>query len=498
MSNRQWRVPFALAVVVSTAACGTRVDSSTPSASTVAPGVTAPAGGEPAAEARRDPAVAVAPVPVSAPVSSAGNGRTPGSKTSTEVPVSQPGRQSSPRPDQSSGSRTVPTGPVPGSGSKPTSPSVPAPNPAAGGGARSTVIVASVGTYSGPVGTVLLPVLNGAQLWVKYVNDHGGVNGHQIKLLVYDDGGDPARHRTQVQEANERQGVMAFLADGGGLTGQGSQDYITAQGIPVVGTDGGQTFAYSSPMYFPQMSNGTALFRTFVPSIAGQLIPNGKRKLGTLICVEGECDQVDKVVAETASGSGLNHVYRGRSSLAQPDFTAECLAARNQGAEILLIVLDQNSSGRVAAACTRQGYKPTYALVPQGLADRLKENSNLAETVASSPVFPYFFSGSPATAQFQTAFRQYGKGLELGVGVAMGWTAGKLFEKGAANLPEPPTRAALLQGLWSIKDDTLAGLTQPLTFTQGRPADPQSCWFDLQIDNKQWFSPDAGQLHCVR
>ena len=68
---------------------------------------------------------------------------------------------------------------------------------------RSPLTVASVGTYSGPAGVTLNLFVRGAQLWLKHVNKTGGVNGHSVQLLVYDDGGDPARHRAQVQEAVE-------------------------------------------------------------------------------------------------------------------------------------------------------------------------------------------------------------------------------------------------------------------------------------------------------
>ncbi|HVW31526.1 MAG TPA: ABC transporter substrate-binding protein, partial [Acidimicrobiia bacterium] len=52
--------------------------------------------------------------------------------------------------------------------------------------------VATVGTYSGPAAASLKPILDGAQLWVKYTNRGPGLNGHPVKFFVYDDGGDPA------------------------------------------------------------------------------------------------------------------------------------------------------------------------------------------------------------------------------------------------------------------------------------------------------------------
>ena len=187
-------------------------------------------------------------------------------------------------------------------------PSVPAGSSAGpDAGPRSPILMASVGTYSGPAGTVFEPIVKGAQLWIKAVNAKGGVNGHQIRLIVYDDGGDPARHRAQVQDAVEHRGVIGFLTNADAVAGASSVDYINAKRIPVVGNDPASDWMYSSPMYFLQGSAGDELFRTFALAIAQQVLPRGSKRFGTLICVEADqCTRADNVVAETAREAGLD------------------------------------------------------------------------------------------------------------------------------------------------------------------------------------------------
>jgi branched-chain amino acid transport system substrate-binding protein len=364
---------------------------------------------------------------------------------------------------------------------------------------KSAIVVASVGTYSGPAASTVRPILEGAQLWVKYINHKGGLNGHLVKLIVYDDGAEPARHQAQVQDAIEHQHVIAFLENGEQLTGGSSVRYLEEKRVPVVGSAGGQKWASSSPMYFPSATEGDPAFFAWIAAAADQLLPAGKTKLGTLVCVEaaGSCSDVDRAMAGYAKGLGFEHVYRGRMSIAQPDFTAECLAARNAGAEALLLVMDSNSVTRVASSCARQAYHPTYATIISVVVDRFKDDPNLDGMVASTSVFPYFQSGTPATDEFQQAKRTFGEDLTLGVGTATGWTAGKLFERAGAQTLEPPTTEALLRALWSIKDDNLGGLTLPLTFVEGKPMpQPQVCWFNLAITRKSWVSPDGYKLRC--
>jgi branched-chain amino acid transport system substrate-binding protein len=364
---------------------------------------------------------------------------------------------------------------------------------------KSPVIIATVGTFSGPVGNVLLPVLNGAQIWTKHINSRGGLNGHPVNLVVYDDAGDPARHRSQVQDAVERRKAIAFLANPETLAGRQSVEYINQKRVPVVGDGGGMSWVYESPMYFTQQSNGDAMFYSFIASPADINVPKGKKKLGTLVCVEApDCDPADKIMSGAAKRLGFEHVYRGRASVAQPDYTAECLSARNGGVEVFLVLLDRLSLGRVAAACARQGFRPTFAHVATAQGDDSKKDPNLEGLSASSNVFPYFQSGTPASDEFQAALRSYSGAVSLGIGTATGWTAGKLLEKAAAKLPEPPTSQAILEGLWSIKNDDLGGLTLPLTFQESGPTKPTStCWFNMVVRKSEWTTPDGYRLRCV-
>ncbi|HVW34339.1 MAG TPA: ABC transporter substrate-binding protein, partial [Acidimicrobiia bacterium] len=347
-------------------------------------------------------------------------------------------------------------------------------------------------------GTALLPIAQGAQLWVAAVNQTGGLNGHPVKLRIYDDGADPARHRASVQQAVEKDGAIAFLANAEAITGQASLDYVNDKRVPVIGMSGGEEWAYSSPLYFPQMTAGYALYKTFVYSIAGQAIAAGKRKLGTLTCVEAAtCADTDRIFAAEAKAAGMELVYRGRASLAQPDYTAECLAARNQGAEVIMPVLDPTSISRAAASCVRQGYRPLWGIPMQGVADSMKGDPNLAGAVASTSTFPYFQTGTPATDEFQRALRSFGGHVTLGPALSSGWTAGKLLERAGARLGEPPTSGDLLAGLWSIDRDTLGGLTIPLTFRKDEPPQRITCWFNMTITDRTWTSPDRYGLHCL-
>lgn len=362
---------------------------------------------------------------------------------------------------------------------------------------KSPAVIASVGTLSGPIGGTVSASVGALQAWTKYVNDKGGVNGHPVRLIVFDDGADPARHRAQVQDAIEQRGAIAFVMNNEPVSGESSVDYITSKRVPVMGGSGVEAWFYKSPMYFPPASMSDAAGYGGLAGAAQQLVSAGKTRLGIATCVEAKgCDDVGRVWADSAKSLGFELVARMKVSLAQPDFTAECLNVRNAGAQVLFLGMDSASIQRWAANCARQGYRPAYGTTLAAVADRFTDDPNLGEMIQGINVFPWFASGTPATDEFQKVMRTYGSGLVPGVATSTGWVSAKLFEKAAANLPEPPTSEGVLQGLWSLRNDTLGGLTMPLTFVMDQRASQVACWFTVQIKKAAWTSPDGFRLNC--
>jgi branched-chain amino acid transport system substrate-binding protein len=307
-----------------------------------------------------------------------------------------------------------------------------------------------------------------------------------------------ARHRAQAQDAVERLGAVAFLSEGAPLSGTGTLDYLKQKQIPVVGTETGVSWSVEHPMYFPQSTSGLPMFESLIRGVAQQLLPTGKKSVGVVYCTETPmCDVHRKMWEKSAPEVGLKYVFSGQASLAQPDFTAICLSARNAGADALLFSMDGASIRRVAQACTRQGYRPLYASVAGILFDEFKSEDSLQTVVGTSPFYPYFKTDLPAIQEFAQAVARFGSPDLTGIGPLTGWTSGKLFERVTKALPEPPTSTAILDGLYTVKNDDLGGLAVPLTFTKGEDhATVPQCWWNLKVQNKAWASADNYQRNC--
>ena len=488
-------------VVVATlvfSGCGTRVEDPTapaasPSAATSSVAVTQPAGVV-TPDAAPDPAVGQAAAAIPSPSGAAARPSSPGKATSAgATKASEPaGAVSSPAVGGKSTSTTAPVK------APPSAPTPGTPAPATPGATLEPIRIGAVGTLSGPAGALLKDAVLAVQVWVKWKNAQGGVNGHQIEYSVADDGADPARHRAQVQDFVERRKVIAFVQNQEGLVGPSAAEYPTQHRIPVINTEGGGNYPYDSPYYFPTTSSGDELAFVMIASFAKVALPAGKTKLGMITCAEAsQCRNFDKTWnSDRAKKLGFQVVYNAQASLVQPDFTSECLAAPRAGAQAMIFGMDSNSIGRIATSCSRQGYKPLYGISGNTAQPNILTDASLDGTVVGHHTWAWPARDNPARQEFHDVFARYAPNLATTGSHAVGWSAAKAFELAAAKVGPQPTAEQIAQGLWTFKDNDLGGVTYPLTFTQGRPAARRACWSLVIVKNKQWTAPYGGGMEC--
>lgn len=271
-----WRLRLALVAVIAltTGGCGTRVNEETlPVPSSVGaiqtPSVQSPAPASSPVDAIQTPS-GQSTVSAASPAAPSGSNASAQSSPAAMPKSAAPSRPSVPVANSSvappttdpprTGARGLPAPPVPTRG--------------------SPIVIANIGTYSGPAGSTLRGLLAGTQIWAKAVNERGGINGHPVRLISYDDGGDPARYRAQMQEAVEKHRAIAFVGNADPFSGRSGMPYIESKRIPVIGSDGTGQWFYESQFYFPQSSSGQAFAGTAIASIADQLVPAQKTRTG--------------------------------------------------------------------------------------------------------------------------------------------------------------------------------------------------------------------------
>lgn len=507
-------VALGAAVVLSLAACGNRTSQEDLNAllgdrqEAPSPGAqdVPVAGDEFADQGAVEPEVADSEIPAL--------GATPPDGTAASTPTPAPGSVGSRTP---SGSPARPSRPAPtraGQAPKPAprpapqqpgSPPPPAPGPGGGSavpapaapagcsGSEAPMVIGSVGTMSGVVGYLFAPGAKAVSAWAGEINSKGGVNCHKVKHLIGDSGGDPARYQSLVRQFVEREGVMTFVFNPDSFAAQAGADYLEKKGVPVIGGGGGEMFTYDKSMQFPVFAMGVPMQMNQVFQASRVWIPEGKTKIGTVSCVEAEyCPIFDKTVAELAPKLGFEVVYQANVTITAPDYTANCLEARNSGVQAFITSLDGQTNHRFINSCAKVGFNaPLSAASIQGMDD-FKDNVNMVGSQIGMNVRPWF-SAHPAIAEHRAIFKKHIRDAIFGPAAVNGWTTAKAFESATRRVPanQPVTSKDVLAGLYALNGDDLGGLTYPLRFSPDQPQKKKIVcgWPTVVAAKGKWTAP---------
>lgn len=362
-----------------------------------------------------------------------------------------------------------------------------------GGGA---IVIGTVGTYSGPQGAAYAQAPRALQAWAAATNAQGGINGRKIQVNVYDDAGDSSKARSQVQELVEQRKAAAIVASFSPSTLPAWKKYVEDKKVPVIG--GSCSLHWnSSPALFPQCASLDTL--AFGMAKVGASVGAGK-KFGGLFCTEAsDCTYVEDLYFSkgVAKQAGLEPVYRARISLTQPDFTSECIQARNAGVQIFTVIADPNTLARVGASCRRQNFSPQFISAGFLVDAKSPQQPGLENLALTMGAFPFEGLSTPAAKEFADAWRKYGGGAAPAPTASYTWASAKLFEKAArAAGAQAGTSAGILKGLSTIRNERLGGLTVPLTFSAGKPASDAGCWFVMRAAGGKWTAPQGDRPSC--
>lgn len=508
-TQRRRRIVAAMAAVVAlTTGCGTRLErreiisantvlvkpeSGAPTGTTAAPGTAeehpvvsgsgSPTAATPSASPQGVPSAEAAPS-ATGTGSAPGAGATPGT-SKTAAPGRGPGASPAPAPGRS----TPPSPSGAGVGAGPQAPAESGP-----------LVIGSVGNYSGPAGAAATGMPDAVKAWAAATNSRGGLLGRQIQVIVVDDGADPSRHLAALRDLVENRKAIAFVGNYAPLTAPAGRKYLEDKGVPVIGTGCTLEMESQSPVFF----NQCPVIRDIYINVARNAARYGpaSHKMALLYCAEAEiCRYADSVLAGQggAKQGGMEVVYRAQVSLVQPDYTSECLNARQAGAEVMFPLLDPNGFARLAQSCARQGYRPIFATAHNISADA-SGKTGLENVLVASPSFPFAAMTSPAAEEFYKAFGDY-VGKAPGPAASQGWLSSKLFALAAtkaSTATRPVDAKSLVEALRTLQNETLDGLSVPLTFTSAKGSDVPPCWWAMQGNGSAgWKLLEGGKLICA-
>ena len=359
------------------------------------------------------------------------------------------------------------------------------------------IAVGALGSFTGAGAGSTADAKTVFQDWVDATNAAGGINGHPIQATILDDQNTPSVAVANATKLVQQDHVKVIFDLSDDLESTWAKIVDTAQ-VPVLGQSEGPAFGTDANFY----PTGT----TVEPLIWGELKAASVAKVSKisgLYCAEiASCAQTVPLITALGKTVGVSLAYSASISSTASSYTAQCLGSKNAGANGVTVVAASEVALSVSASCATQGYKPVYVTTAGEMTTPWLAQPALNGAIGNTQDVPWFDDSTPATKAMQAAISKYSPSVltsaSYGATATIGWAAGTVFATVAktAGLTPSSSQAQIVAALDTVKNETFGGITPPLTFTAGKPAQV-ACSFVAGISDGKWTEPIGLKTICM-
>jgi branched-chain amino acid transport system substrate-binding protein len=362
----------------------------------------------------------------------------------------------------------------------------------------SPITIADLCSCTGPEASTISQTTATMEAWASWVDSHGGLAGHPVHLVVLDDGYSAAKALANAQTAIGQDHAVVIFDN----SDEDPSFASVAQGAHVPALGGQETTSgWQNSDFFPPGASYN--YANLVDAIVAK--DSGVKKEAALYCVEvAICEQSVQSGKVLGAHYGIQFVYTAGIGFASPNYTAQCLAAKQSGATAMLVGDASSIVAHVVQDCAAQGYTPR----------QLSSDGTVAKAWLKIPAFNgnidtqsdfLWFVHNAATKTMYAALDKYApqvpSGPNFGEVVLQSWADGALLQAAVqaagATSSAPLTSPIILKGLYGLPvGETLGGLSPPLHFTKGEPAN-NSCYFEMGIQHGEFVVLHHGTTICT-
>jgi len=340
-------------------------------------------------------------------------------------------------------------------------------------------------TYTGSIAT--------AHAWESWVNSHGGIKGHPVKVYIEDTASDAAKGLADMQDLVQNKHVIAYIPDDP-ATDPALVPYSKQAGIAVMSVYNPYPIWNSTPGWFALGMTSVPYSTVAMLQIAKQA---GKTSMAAVVCSEvAACAAADPVLKKNAPTYGIT--FDGTLTAAQtaPDYTAQCLALKGKGVQSVYLAMNASATATLYGNCTAQGLSPL--LLPPlnafGPADATIKGASVYSDQAAIP----WYADVPATQTFKQAMQAAGVYSKADVLSTYIWATLEVFAQAASGLGDNPTKEGFMQAMYQLKNVTAGGLIPPVSFTPGQPSPISKCYYVAAVENGKFTMPQGTGYKCLQ
>jgi branched-chain amino acid transport system substrate-binding protein len=362
---------------------------------------------------------------------------------------------------------------------------------------KSTINIGDIASLTGPEASSIDQTTQVLQAWAKTVNAKGGLQGHPVNLIVKDDGYNPTTSLAQVKSLVTGSHIVALIDNSDVDTAWYA--YVEQNKVPVIG---GQTEdgPYENADFFDPGST----FNDFTAGEAYMTKLVHSKATADLYCAEvALCSQTLGTLRTELPKFGSKLVYTSAIGFAAPNYTAQCVAAKQAGATSMTVGDATQIVNKVVQDCAAQGYTPIQLSADGTVGISWLSIPQFNGNVDAQPDVPFFVHNAATDPMYAALKKYYPQQLtnpNFGEIVVENWADAILLQDaiGAVKLTSTLTPAEVTAGMYKLpQGTTLGGLTPPLHFKKGKPTS-NACFFYMGIKHGKFITlKDTAQPTCT-
>lgn len=326
--------------------------------------------------------------------------------------------------------------------------------------AQNAYVIGYITDLSGPLADSYTPTWQGFELYMKALNERGGINGKKVEVILDDDGLRADRAVAHAKKQAERDNVLGIF----GLSLSSTQAPVYAEmrkaSVPVVTTFSGildalppsKPFSYSTGVVFEVAGEA-------IGELVRNIKPNGKVVGMTFDSVGGRAAlSHNKRMVESLGYTWDEVIF----PVATSDFTPFAQVVAEKKPDIVVGHYGSGQNLGVIPALRRSGYAGPYVVASYGVTeDTVRQAAIRAgndENVFYVTRYATVYDNNPAVAEVAAAQKKYGTSKPFSSMHLTGWALGKFAESALKACGWPCTREKLDKVIQTLKVD-VAGLT---------------------------------------
>jgi len=320
-------------------------------------------------------------------------------------------------------------------------------------GVTTTQIAIGMSTaLSGPAAYLGTSFKTGTEVYLKKINNEGGVHGRKISLVVYDDGYEPSKTVPNVEKLIRGDKVFCLMGNVGTPTTMAIKPIVTQEQVPLYAP-----FTGAEPLRNPvvkQILNYRASYYQEVEEfIKGMVDVLGLKKIGVFY----QDDAYGRVVLEGARISlqkrGLSPIVLGMYKRNTEEIEAGLQEIMAKQPDVVVMVGTYAACAGFIREGKRRGFNPIYMNVsfvgPDKLAELLGSDG---DGVVVTQVVPPPDSDYPAVKEYRTLLTQYFPKEKPNFVSLEGFLAARVLVAGLKGAGKEPTRTSFVAALENIRD----------------------------------------------